>query len=105
MRVSKLTIIVSDNGLSPDRRQAIIWTNDEILLTGPLGTNFYEIVIGILTFSVKKMPLKMASVKWRPFCFDLNVSTEIIWTNIEQRTWISNEIITIKWDAITHALT
>ena len=25
--VSKLSIIVSDNGLSPDRRQAIIWTN------------------------------------------------------------------------------
>ena len=27
--VSKLTIIGSDNGLSPDRRQAIIWTNDK----------------------------------------------------------------------------
>ena len=25
--VSKLTIIISDNGLSPGRRQAIIWTN------------------------------------------------------------------------------
>ena len=25
--VSKLTIMGSDNGLSPDRRQAIIWTN------------------------------------------------------------------------------
>ena len=30
--VSKLTIIGSDNGLSPDRRQAIIWTNAGILL-------------------------------------------------------------------------
>ena len=29
--VSKLTIIGSDNGLSPGRRQAIIWTNDGIL--------------------------------------------------------------------------
>ena len=28
--VSKLTIIVSDNGLSPGRRQANIWTNDGI---------------------------------------------------------------------------
>ena len=27
--VSKLTIIGSDNGLLPGRRQAIIWTNDE----------------------------------------------------------------------------
>ena len=34
--VSKLTIIGSDNGLSPGRCQAIIW----ILLIRPLGTNF-----------------------------------------------------------------
>ena len=37
--VSKLTIIGSDNGLAPWRRQAIIWTNAGILLIGPLGTN------------------------------------------------------------------
>ena len=30
--VNKLTTIVSDNGLSPGRRQAIIWTNAGILL-------------------------------------------------------------------------
>ena len=30
------TIIGSDNGLSPGRRQAIIWANAEILLTGPI---------------------------------------------------------------------
>ena len=35
--VSKLTIIGSDNGLSPDRRQAIIWTNAGISI-GRLGT-------------------------------------------------------------------
>ena len=45
--VSKLTIIASDNGLSPGRRQAIIWTNAGILLIGPLGTNFSEISIEI----------------------------------------------------------
>ena len=71
--VSKLTIIGSDNGLSPGRRQAIIWTNDGILLIGPLGTNFSEILIGIQTFSLKKVHLKMTSAKWRPFCLDLNV--------------------------------
>ena len=43
--VSKLTIIGSDNGLSPDRRHAIIWTNAELLLIGPWGTNFSEILI------------------------------------------------------------
>ena len=45
--VNKLTIIGSDNGLSPGRRQAIIWTNAGILLIGPLGTNFPEILIEI----------------------------------------------------------
>ena len=45
--VNKLTIISSDNGLTPGRRQAIIWTNAGILLIGPLATNFSEIVIKI----------------------------------------------------------
>ena len=71
--VSKLTIIGSDNGLSPDRRQAIIWTNAGILLFGPLGTNFSEILIEILTFSFEKMRLKVSSGNWQPFCFGLNV--------------------------------
>ena len=42
--VGKLTIIGSANGLSPGRRQAIIWTNAGILLIGTLGTNFSEIL-------------------------------------------------------------
>ena len=53
--VGKLTTIGSNNGLSPDRRQAIISTNGGIWLIGPLGTNFREIVIEILTFSFKKI--------------------------------------------------
>ena len=61
--VGNLTIIGSDNGLSPERRQAIIWTNAGILLIGPLGTNFGEILIQIQTFSLKKMRLKMSSAK------------------------------------------
>ena len=48
--VGNLTIIVSDNGLSPGRHQAIIWTNAGILLIRPLGTNFSEISIEIHTF-------------------------------------------------------
>ena len=70
--VGKLTIIGSDNGLSPGRRQAIIWTIAGILLIGPLGTNFSEILIGIQTFSFKIMRLKVSSAKWRPFCLGLN---------------------------------
>ena len=50
--VSKLSIIGSDNGLSPGRRQAIIWTNAEILLIRTLGTNVSEILSEIHTFSL-----------------------------------------------------
>ena len=71
--VGKLTTIGSDNGLSPGRRQAIIWTNAWILLIRPLGTNFNEISFGIQTFSLNKMHFKMSSAKWRPFCLGLNV--------------------------------
>ena len=66
--VSKLATIGSNNGLSPGRRQTIIWTNAGILLIGPLGTNLSEILSEIHTFSLKKMHLKMSSRKWRPFC-------------------------------------
>ena len=68
-----LTIIGSDNGLSPGPRQAIIWTNAGILLIGPLGTNFSEILIDIHTFSFKKMHFKMSYGKWRQFSLGLNV--------------------------------
>ena len=72
--ISKLTILGSDNGLSLFSQQAIIWTNDGILLIKPLGTTFSEILIEIHTFSFKKMHLKMLSVKWRPSCLGLNIS-------------------------------
>ena len=71
--VGNLAIIGSDNGLSPERRQAIIWTNAGILLIGPLGTNFSEILIEIQTFSLKKIRLKMSSAKYCSFCLGLNV--------------------------------
>ena len=70
--VSKLTIIGSDNGLSPGRRQAIIWTNAGILVR-PLGTIFNEIIIEIYSFLFKKMHLKMSSGKWLPFCLGINM--------------------------------
>ena len=71
--VSKLTSIGSDNGLSPGRRQAIIWTYGGILLIGPLGTYFSEILIEIYTFPFKKIHLNMSSGKWRLICLGPNV--------------------------------
>ena len=71
--VNNLTTIGSVYGLSPGRRHAIIWTNAGILLIGPLGTNFSEILIEIPTIVFKKMRLKVSSAKWRPSCLGLNV--------------------------------
>ena len=71
--VSKLTIIRSDNGLSPGPCQAIIWNNAGILLIGTLGRNFCDILSEICTFSFKKMHLKILSAKWGAFCLSLNV--------------------------------
>ena len=71
--VGKLIIIGSDNGLSPDRRQAIIWTNARLLSIGHLGTYFNENLIKIQQFPLKKVHVKMSSAKWRPSCLGLNV--------------------------------
>ena len=48
--VSKVTIIGSDNGFSPDLRQAITWTNAGILLIRTVGTNLSELWSEIRTF-------------------------------------------------------
>ena len=72
--VGTLTIIGSDNGLSPDRRQAIIWTNDGILLIGPLGRNKLQwnlkrnSYIFIQENAFENLVLKMAAILFRPQC-------------------------------------
>ena len=70
--VGNVTLIGSDNGLSPGQRQAIIWTSAGILWIRPLGTNFSEIFFNIDTFSFKKIHLNRTSAKWGPFCLSLN---------------------------------
>ena len=83
--VRKITTTGSDNGLSSDWHQAIIWTNAGILLIGPLDPNFSEFLIENYIFSFKKMHLKMLSVKWRPFCLSLN--------------WLNHQDLVRKWNA------
>ena len=75
--ISKIIIVGSDNGFSPSRRQAIIWTNAGVLFIGPFGINFSEILIKINIFSIKKMPLKMLSAKCRLFRLGLNELTTV----------------------------
>ena len=73
--VSNLTIIGSDNGLWPGRRQAIIWTNAGILSIGTLGTNFNEILIKLYTFSfIWKCRLEMAAILSWPQCVNVYVN-------------------------------
>ena len=89
--VGKLTNIDSDNGLSPERRQAIIWANVGILLIGhqaiiwanvgifligPLGTNFREFLnrnsyIFIQESAFEIGVYEMAAILSRPQCVKL----------------------------------
>ena len=71
--VGNITIIGSNNGLPPGRRQTIIRSNVGLLLIEPSGRNFGEILIEIYTFLFKKMQLKMSSAKSRQFCLGPNV--------------------------------
>ena len=75
--VNKLTFIGEDNGLLAGRRQSIFWTNAGIMLIGPVGTKFNEMLIEIPVFSFTKRHLKMSSGKWRPFCVGVNVLIEM----------------------------
>ena len=59
-----------DNGLAPTRRQTIISNNAEILIIGPLGTNFSRFLIEILFChlpfrlgSILSCPIRQADVK------------------------------------------
>ena len=79
--VSELTIIGSDNGLSPVRRHAIIWTNAGILLIGPLGTNFNEIFNRNSYNFIEENAFENVVWKWRPFCLDLNVLSYVSMTD------------------------
>ena len=70
--VTKLITIGSNNGLSPDRRQAIIWT---------LETIFREILIEIDIFSLKKMHLnisEMAAILSRSQCVNTSFSSRVV---------------------------
>ena len=69
----KYTITSSDNGLAPDRRQAVIWTNAGLVVAWLLGTYFSKIITWIQTFSYINMQLKMPPTKLRLFCPSLNV--------------------------------
>ena len=75
--VGILTIVGSDNGLSPSRHQFIIWTNAGILLIGPLETNFSDFFyqhpyIFIQENVFENVTWKMEAILLRPQCVKEN---------------------------------
>ena len=66
---SKLTVIGPDNGLSPGRRQAIIWTNAGLLLIWPLGTNLSDILLEVQKYT-RGQRYGISTTKWHLREFD-----------------------------------
>ena len=96
----------SDNGLSPDWRQVIIWNNAGILLIGPIGTNFSEILFKIDTFSFKKMHLKnvlyeIAAILSRPQCVNTETKMSSFWWNFHH--WLHRKLS--KWQLSVQPVT
>ena len=81
---SNVTIIASNKGLAPGRRQAIIWTNKDLL---DLGTYFIEILSESRAFSFKKMHLKMSTAKWQQFCLGFDVLTILVVSGTDDGCW------------------
>ena len=85
--VNKLAIIGSDNGLSPGRRQAIIWTK-AILFIRTAWTKLSK----IHKFQFKKMHLKMSFAKWWQFCLGLNVLKHRLFSTNKPPIWLGGVI-------------
>ena len=77
-------IIGSNNGLSPVRRHAIIWTNAGLLMTGPFGDKFQlhsSLNISVQENQIFNVVCDTAKILSRPQCFKfyrdiINVFTE-----------------------------
>ena len=91
--IGKIIIIGSDNGLSPDRCQAIIWTNVVILLIRIFRTQFSEILtnqwnshIFIQENAFENVACEMASILSQPQCIKSESSYNF---NIAWKSYLS----------------
>ena len=92
--VSNLTIIGSDNGLSPGRRLSIIWTNAEILLIGPFGTHFSEILIEICII-IQENVVRTLSAIMVSAAMRLNEPRKLLIWNMSGNVWLSMHTLSI----------
>ena len=88
--------IILANSLSPVQCQAIIRTNDGILLIGPLRTNFSEILIKIYTFLLKKCIWKCHLENMSITCFlqDL-LQVFLIWVQFSKELFTG--FCVVRW--------
>ena len=86
LHVIKLTIVGSENGLSPIRRHAITWSSTDLLSIRPFRTNFNEIWIETYNFPIKEMHLKCRLQNWRPICSCNSISHRIIFSRSPDAT-------------------
>ena len=112
--VGNLTIIGSDNGLSPGRRQAIIWTNAGILLIGSSGTDFSEIFnqnfsIFLQEHAFESVVCEMAAILSQPQGVNADGSQakrRLLAFNNKQISWISKyalHVVTFVSTKLNHA--
>ena len=117
--VRKLTIIGSNNSLSPSRRQAIIYMRAGILSNGPLGRNLSEIFIEIHTFLFRENAFedvvrKMAAISERTQCANspshylgqcrfivIWMPGNTLWWNLNQTTTLFTQKIVLKLPSAT----
>ena len=86
----------SDHGLALAQCQSIIWTNDGLLLNGPLGINvsiFNGMWIKIQQYPFIKMWLKMSSSKWWPFALSLSDLTHL--PLVQHMQWVGSALVQI----------
>ena len=97
------------SGLSPDRYQAIIWTNVALLPIEPFKVHSSKLLITIWTFSVKNMLFRI-SPKCRTFYSGINVlifskhleATTLIWHSINNTTLFTRQPHTQQTAIIMH---
>ena len=96
--IGNLTIIGPDNGLSPGRRQAIIWTNDGILLVNKLQWNLNQNSnIFIHKSMFESVVCEMASISSRPQCVKRSCTDRIM-----QMVWALSCVVVVQyWSVIT----
>ena len=101
--VIKLTIIGSDNGLSPGQRHAIIWTNDVIFVNWILGSKLqWNLNRNLYIFIDENVVWKMVAILPRPQCVKLSHPTGV--SELSASGWVLHVITMSTKYAISYYL-